>query len=65
MSQFGTPGSSRSTQTSGSSNVYTVLALIAALVIVAGIVYLAIKGNQLTGQGNPFNVIPQSTTSPR
>lgn len=37
------------------NDVYTVLVMLAAVVVAAATVYLAIKGQQLFGSWNPFS----------
>jgi hypothetical protein len=41
-------------------NIYTVLALIALLVLGAGIGYMAYKNVRMTGASNPFLVMPSA-----
>ena len=38
------------------SNIYTVLALIALVVLVIGIVYLCVRSGEIFATGNPFSV---------
>jgi len=38
-------------------NIYTVLALIAVVALLIGIVYVAYKNTQATGKSNPFYVV--------
>ncbi len=44
------------------SNIYTVLALIAFLVLAAGIGYICVRSSELFGSSNPFEV-PKNTSS--
>jgi len=37
-------------------NIYTVLALIAVVALLIGIVFVAYKNTQATGKGNPFYI---------
>lgn len=59
MSQIGTPKSA----TRSSSNIYTVLALIAFLSLLTAVCYVGYKNAQLTGDpqnkslGNPFGLV--------
>ncbi len=56
MSQFSNNPAPRHTGAPG-SNVYTVLAVIAALVLLAGCIFVAVKSADVTGQGNPFTLV--------
>jgi len=39
------------------SNIYTVLALVGVLALAVGIGFVVYKNNDLTGKGNPFEVL--------
>ncbi|MCC7407729.1 MAG: hypothetical protein IT442_06630 [Phycisphaeraceae bacterium] len=41
----------------GQSNIYTVLALIAAVALLIGVAYVGYKNVTLTGSSNPFHVV--------
>lgn len=41
---------------SPSSNVYTVLAVVAALALLAAVVFVWVRSTELTGNSNPFFV---------
>ena len=51
----------RGAQPPASSNVYTVLALIALLILIAGIVIVIMKAQEITGQSNPWHLVPTET----
>ncbi len=39
------------------SNIYTVLAMVGALALLVGIIFVATRNIHLTGVGNPFAVV--------
>lgn len=56
-------GSSRTRATvPPSSNVYTVLVVVAAVALAIGCGYLWVKNTSLTGQSNPFYIEPAPST---
>ena len=52
----------RTAQAPARSNVYTVLALAAALVLIAGIVFVVLESKELTGESNPWKLLPEATS---
>lgn len=53
MTQMNTPAAS----VPAKSNVYTVLALVSVLMLLAGIGYVGYKNISMTGTGNPFALV--------
>lgn len=41
----------------GATNVYTVMLLVALVVLLGGVVYVAGKNMQVSGSGNPLHVV--------
>jgi hypothetical protein len=48
-----------------SSNIYTVLVVVAFVALVAGIATMVVRNNQLFGTYNVFNVEPKTATAGR
>lgn len=56
MSQLG--GSSNKRVVPASANIYTVLAVVATIVLIVGIAFVWKTAGEMTGQGNPWYVEP-------
>lgn len=51
------PGTTPKASAPAGNNIFTVLALVAALILLAGSGFVAYGNIQLTGQSNPFTVL--------
>ena len=50
----------RGPQAPATSNVYTVLCLIALLMLIAGIIFVVMRSQELFGQSNPWKLVEVS-----
>jgi hypothetical protein len=60
-----TPGSTLPRRPAPSSNIYTVLVVIALVALLFGIIYVVIRNNTLFNTYNVFNIDPPSATGDR
>lgn len=63
MAQIGTPPPVVHKRTAASSDIYTVLTLLAVLALGVGVGFVWWRGSQLFGTSNPFEIHARTTTS--